>query len=423
MVRIAQKMGYHRDGEQLKLNPFETEMRRRIWWQLLMHDSKLAHLSGLNMTLLPQQWDTKEPSNINDADLFPGSSEPVQAREGPTEMVFVMMMYEMLKFNLRLDNSNHGSLFEAALLGQAPGGEEASASDTAALFSKFREQAKDLEDALYNIEQKYCDPSAGNVHIAALTLRPQISCHLDEILLPLKEHAEYGTEIFGPDDVLFKLITLGNEHRAESFDQMAKSGFRWFVRLNFQDEIFAVLTTKLAQRTSGSLVDRAWTGIEKTYKIHSELFDMTQKQYAAQAQITLRAWKNREATLAQSGWPVETPGFIKQLKELVPETTSSTPGSANPSQAAAAAAAAQSMAEQQPAAPQPPFMQTQPPPQGMLLDPFVGNYMESSGFNWDMLNDMMPNSGADQFSASMMTGYGMPNSSNMGNMGGGMGPM
>lgn len=33
-TRICNAMGIHRDGEQFKLPPFETEMRRRLWWQV-----------------------------------------------------------------------------------------------------------------------------------------------------------------------------------------------------------------------------------------------------------------------------------------------------------------------------------------------------------------------------------------------------
>lgn len=70
-MRVAQKMGYHRDGELLGLSPFETEMRRRIWWQIIMQDAKNAMVSGLSHALLPLHWDTKSPQNVNDADLFP----------------------------------------------------------------------------------------------------------------------------------------------------------------------------------------------------------------------------------------------------------------------------------------------------------------------------------------------------------------
>ena len=34
LVRIATSMGIHRDGAQFGLAPFETEMRRRLWWQV-----------------------------------------------------------------------------------------------------------------------------------------------------------------------------------------------------------------------------------------------------------------------------------------------------------------------------------------------------------------------------------------------------
>ena len=60
-------MGLHRDGELLGLKPFETEMRRRLWWQIIMLDSKYAILSGLSHTLLPRGWDTREPKNISAA--------------------------------------------------------------------------------------------------------------------------------------------------------------------------------------------------------------------------------------------------------------------------------------------------------------------------------------------------------------------
>ena len=32
MVDIAKSMGLHRDGEQFNIPPFETEIRRRVWW-------------------------------------------------------------------------------------------------------------------------------------------------------------------------------------------------------------------------------------------------------------------------------------------------------------------------------------------------------------------------------------------------------
>lgn len=41
ILSIALNMGLHRDGELFKLDPFETEMRRRLWSILVMLDGYL----------------------------------------------------------------------------------------------------------------------------------------------------------------------------------------------------------------------------------------------------------------------------------------------------------------------------------------------------------------------------------------------
>jgi hypothetical protein len=43
-VRLGQTMGLHRDGITLGLSPFETEMRRRLWWHLVHLDFRAADM-------------------------------------------------------------------------------------------------------------------------------------------------------------------------------------------------------------------------------------------------------------------------------------------------------------------------------------------------------------------------------------------
>ncbi|KAK4071558.1 transcriptional regulator family: Fungal Specific TF [Purpureocillium lilacinum] len=98
VVQIAQKAGYHRDGELISLSPFEAEMRRRIWWQIIVQDSTHAIASGLNSSMLPANWDTKEPQNLNDADLISHATEPARSHDGPTEMAFCLILHRVYKF-------------------------------------------------------------------------------------------------------------------------------------------------------------------------------------------------------------------------------------------------------------------------------------------------------------------------------------
>jgi len=103
-------MGLHRDGELLGLPPFETEMRRRIWWQIILIDAVHALMSGLGQSLLPHSWDTKRPNNIHDADLYPAMTS-LQPRDGPTDMIYCLVSYEMAK--MMVDTPN----LEAVILG------------------------------------------------------------------------------------------------------------------------------------------------------------------------------------------------------------------------------------------------------------------------------------------------------------------
>jgi len=45
-IRIAQRVGLNTDGTTFGLLPFEVEMRRRLWWQLILIDHRVSELSG-----------------------------------------------------------------------------------------------------------------------------------------------------------------------------------------------------------------------------------------------------------------------------------------------------------------------------------------------------------------------------------------
>ncbi|GJN85276.1 hypothetical protein PLIIFM63780_008840 [Purpureocillium lilacinum] len=402
VVRIAQKMGYHRDGETLGLDPFETEMRRRIWWQLVIQDSKYAMMSGLTQSMSPDTWNTQLPQNVSDSDIFPGLTAPVRARDGPTEMAFVIMVNEIFKFKLEKDNSSDGRAFEAALMGHDLDGESDSTDVHHTIFAKFRASAEDLERRLAELEARYVDRNAGPVHRAALSLRPMMTNKLSEMLVPMREQPEYGTEIFGPKDNLFKVFIMGNEHKMEAMEVLKDTGFLWWVKLHFQLDILALMIAQLCRRPTGSLADRGWAVMERVYEYHEELSDMTQKQNSVQAQFVLKAWKMREQAYARAGRAIQSPHFIMQLRDMLPshEPRSSTQSSATPPMASQAH---MQQAQQPKAADQ--AMGFQPTSD---MDPFMSGYLDMSTLDWGVFGDMIPG-GGDQLSAAMFGGLGLGN--------------
>lgn len=92
-LSIARAMGLHRDGSHFSLSPFETEVRRRIWWQICMLDYRASEDHGCDASILPVSFDTELPLNVNDADMHPDSTE-ISARAGCSEMTFALIRFE-----------------------------------------------------------------------------------------------------------------------------------------------------------------------------------------------------------------------------------------------------------------------------------------------------------------------------------------
>ncbi|KAL1847689.1 hypothetical protein Daus18300_013856 [Diaporthe australafricana] len=90
-IRLAQNFGLHREDSFLRLTKFETEMRRRLWWQLAIMDAPSAEdYSGEYNLLEMSSFDTHPPQNLNDAQLDPTMTEYPPEAEGITEMTFTL---------------------------------------------------------------------------------------------------------------------------------------------------------------------------------------------------------------------------------------------------------------------------------------------------------------------------------------------
>lgn len=87
-------MGLHRDGSHLKLSPFETEMRLRLWWHLCILDSRAPEDQGLQPTIAVTNWELRLPLNVNDAQLYPEMTELPESSPGWTDMSFSLLQTE-----------------------------------------------------------------------------------------------------------------------------------------------------------------------------------------------------------------------------------------------------------------------------------------------------------------------------------------
>ena len=311
---MAQKLGLHRDGEKLGLGPFDTEMRRRLWWQIIMVDAKYAIFSGLSHALLPRNWDTKPPKNVNDADIHPSATEPFQDREGPTEMIFCLMTHKFAKF--MVDTPGLEQLLIAPPASDVPDGPGMASEEQ---LREYRQICENLGKELVEMLDKYCDPAAGPVHEMAIEMRAHIIEKIMELVTPAKLHKEWGKEIKNSKDNAFRIAIGTLEHNEHNYRSAKDKGFLWFSLIHFQLDVFMYMAGQLCHRTEGKLVERAWKQVEVVYTFHPELFDTSNKTYATIAVFILKAWKKREEImLSRTGQFLAAPFYVEKLRMSMP---------------------------------------------------------------------------------------------------------
>ncbi|KAG4294790.1 hypothetical protein FPRO06_01375 [Fusarium proliferatum] len=76
IVRIAYRMGYHRDAKWFpSITPFQAEMRRRTWALVRMSDVIFSHQVSLPSMIYENDCDTQLPNNIFDDEFNPSVKE------------------------------------------------------------------------------------------------------------------------------------------------------------------------------------------------------------------------------------------------------------------------------------------------------------------------------------------------------------
>ncbi|KAJ4286819.1 hypothetical protein N0V90_013071 [Kalmusia sp. IMI 367209] len=72
VMRVAMRMGYHRDPSNFKgMSAFQGEMRRRVWHVLNMMDTLVSFAIGLPAVVRRIESDARSPRNLYDADIYP----------------------------------------------------------------------------------------------------------------------------------------------------------------------------------------------------------------------------------------------------------------------------------------------------------------------------------------------------------------
>ncbi|KIX93515.1 uncharacterized protein Z520_10693 [Fonsecaea multimorphosa CBS 102226] len=308
--RIAQGMGVHRDGTVLGLPPFETEMRRRLWWQINLLDFRAAELSGFGGMTEVNWWNTKTPSNVNDVDIWPGMKEQPVDQTRPTEMVVCLLHYAV------------GAFWRRKLLQAGTPEEELGRAMQRWVATKtLHEKDAFVDEFQANLEEKvlrYCDPSIPLEMMALIIGRTMCK----SIRFMAHHPRRYANEKDIPDSerqflwttsmALMEADNLAHSHRS-------LQRFSWHIDAGFQWHSFIFALGELIARPTGDGKDDAWVQIEDVFRNHPAFIsDQKKPLHIAIGNLCLKAWRAREKAQGENPqglqW-LDTPQFILQLRK------------------------------------------------------------------------------------------------------------
>lgn len=308
-MRIAQRIGIHKDGEKLGLPPFEVEMRRRLISQLLPLDVRASQMAGVETSTDLENWDTLLPSNINDDQIWPGMTEEPEHRAGATDMMFCLSRMCLVKYFVKIGRPEGAGVL---VLGQ-------SGSD-----NETEQVVKQAESEVEKKYIRYCDVINPLHFLTVCMVRSGIAAMRLRIQLPKAiDHIDPGYEVTEALQLAFKILdtdaAVCSHPGLDKYHWHTKAFFLW----GTWDSFIFVLTLLLKNvAVSQDEVDAMWKRVEGMYWHHDDLFESKRPFYRALGHLAVKAWEARSPRETTNG--MGDPGFITILR-LAPGTDSPRP--------------------------------------------------------------------------------------------------
>lgn len=252
-LRIAQSLGLHRDGTQFGLSPFDTEMRRRLWWQLCVLDTRASEDHASDPSILDFSFDTEFPLSINDEDLKADATELPKARVGVSEMTFCLIRYEICLLTRKLTYTPPGQK-SCKLVGNLMNLEDKEAL--------VREAAQHLEVTYL----QYCE-DAGPLYWVSATIARLIMAKMSLIIYhPLTQPGKPNSLSQDIKDRLFmaSVEIIEYSHILESETSTKKWG--WLFHTYIQWHAIAFILGELCTRNNSAIVTRAWRALDIVFE-------------------------------------------------------------------------------------------------------------------------------------------------------------
>ena len=306
-IRIAQRMGIHSESDLAKCTAVEAEMRRRLWWSLVLFDSRIGEIANSKITTLDPTWDCKIPLNVNDSDLRPEMKAPPAMQGKSTEALFTVVRSELGEFirhtGFHLDFTSPALKPIAKHLpsGPAPEGGE---------LTKLEEM---IEDQYL----KSCDQENPIHFMTIWTTRAYLSkCRLLEHHSRHSSPAVRRTKAERDAATSHALRTL--ECDTKIMTSSLTKGFLWLNQSYFPFPAYIQIVQDLRRRPISEQARQAWEIMSDNYEawFDSQLNDDS-PFLKIFTKMVLQAWEASEAAFEQLGETLATPRIVSSVRHTL----------------------------------------------------------------------------------------------------------
>ena len=306
-IRMGQYLGLQRDGAHFEhLTPFEIEMRRKVWWGLVMLDLRASEDQGTDLTISSGSFDTKIPLNINDDDISPDSNQAPTERDGLTDMSFARTYFET------------GDIMRQMM---APGVK----ADAAGLQTESH-----LLDKLHQkFEQgyvQYAAEAANIAHWVAVTIARLVTAKMTLItFLPVlfsSPHEHVSDEI--RTKLLVSAIEVAEYNHALNAEQACRQ-WRWIYQTYTHWHAIVYLMIEISRRPWSPIVERAWVALHSSWLIPARSIEKNSRLCVPLRKLMNKARKHREAELNRLRADPQSAARLEMEDKKLPLPSSSGP--------------------------------------------------------------------------------------------------
>jgi hypothetical protein len=294
---MAQRMGLDNESSNDKCGPLEGEMRRRIWWALLLFDNRVCEMGDYRAVTLSPACICSNPANLHDSDLQPEMKKLPQSHDRPTETSLAILRYKVA------DLVRHSPFFLDFT------------NPAMKVLANPKDHGGTLEALQQNIEDEYlrhCDPENPYQFMTIWLTRGHIARYLlfqHFSISPEKQTSQQRSEAITHALTMLSCDTTILTHPSTK-------RHTWFLYFHFPFPAYIHILQYLKREPLATHAEICWRTMSQSCAVRfsdpeqdAHPFHKT-PMFAVFTRIIVKAWEARVTALNKRGEAVEEVPFI-----------------------------------------------------------------------------------------------------------------